>query len=225
MRPHLKFALGILSVILCIPFSSSAAELPLQELIDGIQKEYNRSEDLKADFTQEAYNRAVGRSQKAKGTVYLKKPNLMRWDYAEPDLQHFVIDGDTFWWYTPENNQVIKQPASTSFDSKIPLSFLGGVGNLQQDFHISYAKKEASGKGRVALLLLPRKQGGNLKQLIMEVEGFEIRQVSMEDAYGNLTTLVLSNMRINQKIAAERFRFVPPPGAQVISPEDFPGGF
>jgi outer membrane lipoprotein carrier protein len=149
----------------------------------------------------------------------------MRWDYRAPDIQHFIIDGETFWWYTPQNNQVIKQPTSATFDSKIPLSFLGGVGNLRKDFHISYAKEGMSQKGWQTLLLLPKKPTGNLKQLIMEVEGVEIRRVSMEDAFGNRTTISLSNMRINQNIPIERFRFTPPPGVQVISPEDFPTGF
>jgi outer membrane lipoprotein carrier protein len=224
MRPRTWIIPGILLSILIFSYSSPAAVLSLDELVDRIQQQYNRAEDLNAEFTQEAYNQAVDRAQKARGKVYLKKPNLMRWDYEGPDLQHFIIDGETFWWYTPQNNQVIKQPASATFDSKIPLSFLGGVGNLRQDFHISYAE-EVSKQGWQALLLLPKKTTGNLKKLIMEVEGFEIRRVSMQDAFGNKTTLLLSNMRINQNIAIERFRFVPPPGVQVISPEDFTGGF
>lgn len=225
MRPRAWIISGMLLSALIFTYASPAiAVLPLDELVDRIQQQYNQADDLCADFTQEAYNQAVGRTQKAKGKVYLKKPNLMRWDYEDPDLQHFIIDGEIFWWYTPQNNQVIKQPASATFDSKIPLSFLGGVGNLRQDFHISYAE-EVSKKGWQALLLSPKKTMGNLKQLIMEVEGFEIRRVSMQDAFGNKTTILLSNMRINQNMTVDRFRFVPPPGVQVISPEDFPGGF
>ena len=224
MKPYLIMARGMFLAVLFFSYHSAAAKLPLEDLVDGIQTEYNRYEDLKADFTQEAYNKAVGRSQKARGEVYVKKPDLMRWDYAEPDLQHFIIDGETFWWYTPENNQVIKQPVTSTFDSKIPLSFLGGVGNLKQDFHISYSKKEVR-QGWSALLLVPKKPSGNLKELIMEVEGFEVRQVSMEDGYGNLTKILLSNIRVNQGTPVERFRFTLPPGVQVITPEDFPGGF
>ncbi len=59
----------------------------------------------------------------------------------------------------------------------------------------------------------------------VEPEVFEIRRVTMEDAFGNRTTLLLSDVRINQEISGERFRFDPPPGVQVITPEDFPGGF
>jgi len=224
MRPRTWIIPGILLCILNISYSFPAAALSLDELVDRIQQQYNRADDLSADFTQEAYNQAVGRTQKARGKVYLKKPNQMRWDYEKPDVQHFIIDGKTFWWYTPQNNQVIKQPASATFDSRIPLSFLGGVGNLRQDFHISYAE-EASKEGGQTLLLLPKKTTGNLTKLIMEVKGFEIRRVSMQDAFGNKTTLLLSNMRVNQNITIERFHFVPPPGVQVISPEDFPGGF
>jgi outer membrane lipoprotein carrier protein len=199
--------------------------VPLDKLIDSIQEAYNRADDLDADFTQEAYNRTVGRTQKAEGKVYIKKPDLMRWDYREPDPQHFIIDGKIFWWYTPQNNQVIKKPSSATFDSRIPLSFLGGVGSLRRDFDISYAKQKVSRKGWRALLLVPKKPTGNLKQLIMEVEGVEIRRVSMEDGFGNRTTIILSNMRVNQNIPIERFSFTPPPGIQIISPEDFPGGF
>ena len=215
----------VISGVVGFSFPSSAAKAELDKLIEGIQQQYNRAEDLSADFTQEAYNRTVGRTQKAKGRVFLTKPNLMRWDYDEPDLQHFIIDGETFWWYTPQNNQVVKKPASTSFDSKLPLSFLGGVGNLRQDFYISYAQEKINKRGWSSLLLLPREPTINLKQLLMDVERFEIRRISMEDAFGNRTTIFLSNMRVNRHIPSERFRFVLPPGVQVITPQDFPGGF
>ncbi len=117
--------------------SSPAAQLPLEELVDRIQQTYNRAEYLTANFSQEAYNKTADRTQKAKGKVYLKKPDLMRWDYEEPDLQHFIVDGKTFWWYTPQNNQVIKQPTSAAFDSRIPLSFLGGGRESSSGFSYS----------------------------------------------------------------------------------------
>lgn len=207
--------------------SSQKSVLPLEDLIDRIQQTYNKAKYMTADFTQEAYNQTIGRSQNAKGKVYLKKPNLMRWDYEEPDIQYFIVDGKTFWWYTPESNQVIKQPTAAAFDSRIPLSFLGGLGVIRRDFHIQYSKEKISREGWLSLLLSPRNPTGAFTQLTMEVDPdvFEIRRVIMEDGFGNRTILLLSNMRVNQEISAERFRFDPPPGVQVITPEDFPGGF
>jgi outer membrane lipoprotein-sorting protein len=91
MITRVWIALGLLF----FTYPSQAAQLPLDELIDRIQEAYNLAEDLDADFTQEAYNKAVGRTQKAEGKVYVKKPNLMRWDYR-PTLCAGITGHPTF---------------------------------------------------------------------------------------------------------------------------------
>ncbi|MBI4594425.1 MAG: outer membrane lipoprotein carrier protein LolA, partial [Candidatus Rokubacteria bacterium] len=51
----------------------------LEEVVEGLEGVYAKITDLRAEFTQNAFNRSLGQTIKAEGVVYLKKPGKMRW--------------------------------------------------------------------------------------------------------------------------------------------------
>jgi outer membrane lipoprotein-sorting protein len=40
--------------------------------------------DLRAEFTQTAFNKSLGQNIAAQGTVFLKKGGKLRWEYSQP---------------------------------------------------------------------------------------------------------------------------------------------
>src|SRR5215213_8519416 len=53
----------------------------LETLINALQTKYDRLTSLAADFTQ-VYNARGERTRRESGTLLLKKPGRMRWDYT-----------------------------------------------------------------------------------------------------------------------------------------------
>jgi outer membrane lipoprotein carrier protein len=212
-----KWCLFLPVVAASIFFIRSAAALTLGEVVAKLQQQQNTTATMVAHFTQTAYSKALNQYQKAEGTVYIKKPGMMRWDYAPPEEQLFVINDETFWWYTPHTKQVIKKRTETAFDSPLPLAFLNGMGELAQNFNIQFATGEHP-PGGYALELVPKKPQVNLKKMVLLVdeEQFYIRQVVMYDFYDNVTTLDFSQHKINTPIADELFEFEVPLGVQVV---------
>ena len=51
------------------------------------------------------------RPQKGEGKVYFKKKGMMRWDYQVPN-QKLISNGQTLWYYQPEENQVFVSDVS-----------------------------------------------------------------------------------------------------------------
>src|SRR5262249_43161783 len=109
------------------------------EIVDKMQKFYERTQDFKADFRQVQTDKVFGRKRVFDGTVKFKKPGKMRWDYKTPEKKLFVSDGKTLWLYEPEDNQAFKQSLT---DSALPtaVTFLSGQGKLEKEFDVTMAE-------------------------------------------------------------------------------------
>src|SRR6476646_345215 len=128
-------ALVVLAVIVALP--SLAISQELDQGVAGVDATYGKINDLRAEFTQSAYNRSLGQDIKAEGIVYLKKGGKMRWDYKSPSPQQIVSDGSSLWVYTPELNQVNKGNAPKALAGPAG-SFLSGLGKLREEFTVRF---------------------------------------------------------------------------------------
>src|SRR5262245_64016660 len=84
----------------------AAVALTLDEAVSALEQAQRRVTDLKAPFRQAAHNKALNQTIDARGTLYLKKPGRLRWEYQTPTPQEIVSDGTRLWIYTPELKQV-----------------------------------------------------------------------------------------------------------------------
>src|SRR5271155_2837918 len=68
-----------------------------------------------------------GRLQRVEaGQVYFRRPGKMRWEYASPEKNLFLVDGKTAWFYVPADHSVTRVPAKRSADWRTPLALLAG---------------------------------------------------------------------------------------------------
>ena len=79
------FAL-VASFALATPSAGSSSEL-----IEKIQKKYEETRSLEADFTQKTRSKAASMGTLARGRLFFLKPRAIRWDYEQP-RQQFVIN-------------------------------------------------------------------------------------------------------------------------------------
>ena len=63
----------------------------IRQLARAVDDHYNHLRSLQADFT-EIY-RGAGAERVESGTLWLKKPRKMRWEYRSPKEKLFVSDG------------------------------------------------------------------------------------------------------------------------------------
>ncbi len=218
-------AFGVIPLLTISNRAQAATPPTLNEVVDNIQKQYEKMRELEADFVQESFNKTLRKSQKAQGKLYMKKPGLMHWDYQKPEKQIIVVDGKFFWWYTPHTKQVIQQKFDQAMDSNLAITFMGGLGKMQEDFKIDFASKPKAGKP-FELKLVPSRPQANVVHLIQTVNAktYQTQKVALQDFYGNITTISFTNMKINPGLEKSLFEFIPPLGTQVITPEDFPPG-
>ncbi|HXJ82872.1 MAG TPA: outer membrane lipoprotein carrier protein LolA [Candidatus Methylomirabilis sp.] len=213
-RASLLLALG---VVLALAEPSDAQDL--DQVVAGIEATYGKINDLRADFTQVAYNRSLGQDIKAEGVVYIRRGGKMRWDYKSPSPQQIVSDGTSLWVYTPELNQVNKGSAPKALAGPAG-SFLAGLGRLRNEFSVRFlnpaAKVDAA--GRPVLDLVPKNPSPLLTRLVLTVDpkDYIVRQAVLYDQLQNTVTMNFSKVTINSGLADSLFAFTPPPGAAVV---------
>src|SRR2546429_6236557 len=113
---------------LLIPSLSGAEVLDVHALARAVDEHYNRLRTVQAEFT-EIY-RGSGIERTESGTLWLKKPGKMRWEYRPPREKLFLSDGKDAWFYLPGVRQVRKTPVRKLDDLRSPLGFLLGMPRL-----------------------------------------------------------------------------------------------
>lgn len=184
-------------------------------LATKVQRFYESTADFAADFDQSYRYRAMRRTQQSSGTVQVKKPGLMRWDYAKPYPKQFVMDGKALYVFDPEDNAVTVNREFTSDGLSAAVTFLWGRGSLSDEFDISIANR--ADYGATVLELVPKKPQSGFTRLFFSVDpssGAVLTSVVI-DSQGNENRITFKNVKTNSGIAADRFRFEIPKGAVV----------
>ena len=175
--------------------------------------------DLKAPFRQAAHNRTLNQTVEARGTLYLKKPGRLRWEYQTPTPQEIVSDGKRLWVYTPELKQVNVVAAPQALAGPAG-SFLQGLGQVREHFHVRFLNpaEPTDAEGRVVLDLTPKQPQPLMARLIVSVDpkSWLVRQAVVHDELGNTVTVRFGETVVNSGLSDALFVFVPPPGATVV---------
>ena len=223
-----RVAVAVTVLLLAGPFAvapargASAAVTPadLAQVIAKVQARYDATRDFEARFRQELHLAAGGQTIESRGRVWFQRPGRMRWEYAAPELQTIVADGKHLWVHRPAEQQVLRSPLVEAFQAQAPVSFLLGVARLDEAF--TARRLESVGTGRVRLEVTPADAGeaADLGRLTLEVDSatWDLVAAVVRDPLGNQTRVELRELKRNRGIDAARFRFVPPPGADVIEP-------
>jgi outer membrane lipoprotein carrier protein len=113
--------------------------------ISQIQKTYDAIGNIQAHFVQESVVKSwnAEQVQKAQGKVFFKKEGKMFWDYQEPTPQQIISDGNTLWFYEPEDKQVTVTTVGAGFQSQISADLLNGTAQLKRDFEVKEMTSEA----------------------------------------------------------------------------------
>jgi outer membrane lipoprotein carrier protein len=188
----------------------------LDEAVSAVEATYRRVQDLKASFQQAAFNRTMNQTVEARGTLYLKKPGRLRWEYVTPTPQELISDGKTLWVYTPELKQV-NAPEALAGPAG---SFLQGLGQVREHFQARFLNpaQPADADGNIVLDLTTRQPQPLMARLILSVDprSWLVRKAVIHDELGNTVTVRFGEPSVNTGLADSLFVFVPPPGVAVV---------
>ncbi|HEX3741769.1 MAG TPA: outer membrane lipoprotein chaperone LolA [Terriglobales bacterium] len=205
---------------LCLCTSLGWALPSVHEVARQVDDHYNHLASLKADFTEIYQGSGMDRSES--GTLWLKKPGKMRWDYRSPEEKLFIDDGRTGWLYLPAEKQVRKSAMRNLDDLRSPLAFLLGKTKLEKELTgLSFAPDvEVWHSGDVILRGVPRNMEDTVRQVLLEITpGNQIARIMLYATDDSVTEYRFSNQEENVPVLDSQFRFSPPAGIEVIEDE------
>src|ERR1700686_2095956 len=153
------------------------------------------------------------------GTLWLKKPGKMRWEYRSPRAKLFVSDGKDAWFYVPADRQARKSAAKKLEDIRSPLAFLLGKTKLEKELPgLSLAPDvEPLAPGNVVLRGVPQALADRVSEILLEITpGHQIARIVIQEVDGAATEYRFGEIKENMAIADERFQFKPPPGTETV---------
>jgi outer membrane lipoprotein carrier protein len=215
--PGLRLTAALVGVLVLA--GPAAAAPTLDEAVSALEQAQRRVTDLKAAFRQAAVNKALNQTVEARGTLYLKKPGRLRWEYQAPTPQEIVSDGTRLWIYTPELKQVNVSAAPAALAGPAG-SFLEGLGQVREHFEPRFLNpaQPTDGAGLVVLDLVPKRPQPLMARLIVSVDprSWLVRQAVIHDELGNTVTVRFGDAVVNSGLPDSLFVFVPPPGVAVV---------
>jgi outer membrane lipoprotein carrier protein len=168
------------------PGSERAAELARK-----VQAYYESTHDLEARFQQTYTYSGFGRRQVSSGTLRVKKPGMMRWDYEQPSKKTVAVKGARLVQYEPEENQAYVDEKFDSSAMSAAVTFLLGKGDLAREFNLS------GGDGGT-LVLRPREADPRVESITLSVgPSGEVTATRVEDGAGNVNEVKLTGVRRN----------------------------
>lgn len=181
-------------------------------LIKKVDDHYNHLTSLRCHYTEHYAGMGMDRSEE--GTLLLKKPGRMRWNYAEPVGKVFVLDGKFAWFYTPGDTQAQRIPAKELDDLRSPLRFLLGHTQLKKELDGVVVAPEGLG---FRISGVPKGLGQRVKSLTLGVTATgAIERMKLEEIDGAVTDFTFSEMQENVPVQDGDFVFAVPAGVSVV---------
>jgi len=166
-----------------------------------------------ADFTQVVLDQDGKRIQSASGIMQFQRPGKFRWTYQKPYEQVIVGDGEKFWLYDVDLNQVTVKKLDAALGSS-PAALLSGSNEIERDFTL---KESGSQDGLDWLLATPKSIDSSFEKILMAFNAqAELVIMELNDQFGHKTVLRFSDLKRNPQLPPSQFKFVPPEGADVL---------
>jgi outer membrane lipoprotein carrier protein len=202
--------IGLLAVL------AFAGDARLDSLLKSVESRYNRAKTLQVVFHEEYTPQGKPRGSES-GTLMLRKPRLMRWDYDQPQGKLFVCDGKYLWLYTRSENRAERWKFQESEDMRAPLAFLLGKLNFEKDFRNLEVQPEGTEGKDVRIKAQPKTD--NLPYSAVEfvvTSDSRIKEVKVTGFDHSILHFVFDREQLDPTLDAKLFQFQVPKGAELV---------
>jgi outer membrane lipoprotein carrier protein len=193
------------------------AQTSVHQLADAIDHRYNGLHSMEAEFTEHYSGNGMDRTES--GTLWLKKPGKMRWEYHNPRPKIFVSDGKLAWFYVPGENQARQAQVKKLDDLRTPLRYLLGHTKLEKEFTGLSLAPDVKPVDPADTMLrgIPASLADRVSQVLLEITPeHRIARLVVDELDGSTTEFSFAREQDDPALADERFEFKPPVGVSVL---------
>jgi outer membrane lipoprotein carrier protein len=212
-KTALRSGLAIVLIALCLPlWAADAPPVDAVAVAHRVDAYYDNLRSLRADFSESYQGMGIHREEH--GTLLLRKPGKMRWDYAKPAGKVFILDSKYGWFYSPGDSEAQRIAASKMNDMRSPLRFLLGHTKIEKELDGLTLARD----GDVYRLSgIPKGMNQQVANVTLGVTAQGVIQsMTITETSGALTAFTFTNSQPNAAAPESEFVFHPPAGITVI---------
>lgn len=204
MRRLLHVA-AVMLALAAAPTAQASAVAALREFLA-------QTKTARGEFTQQVTRGQTAAAPPSSGTFSFERPGKFRWTYVKPYEQVLVADGERLFLYDKDLNQVTVKKVAAALPAS-PASILFGGNEFERDFVVT----DAGMRDGVAWLnAVPRAKDSQFERIEIGFRDGVPAAMVIADSFGQVSRLAFSRFERNARIDPQQFRFVPPPGADVL---------
>lgn len=190
-----------------------AAAAPAQASAVAALREFlAQTKTARGEFTQQVTRGSAQAAPPSTGTFFFERPGRFRWIYVAPYEQVLVADGQRLFLYDKDLNQVTVRKIAAALPAS-PASILFGGTDFERDFVVSDA---GTRDGVEWLQAVPRAKDSQFERIEIGFRDSVPVAMVLADSFGQVSRLAFSRFERNATLDPQLFRFVPPPGADVL---------
>ena len=213
-------------ILLWIPFSLSSpilADDQLSGILDGVLERYSNLPGLEVRYKREIITKSMALlgdqmgTDLAYGRIYFKPTNFLKVEQDTPRPETVTTDGDTLWWYIPQENLVYQYPSQKLGKELMLLNdIFHGLKDVGESFNV--VQSDIDDEQEYNLQLIPNPPWQEIEHIKLSVarDNFNIRMVEIHNYFGSITRFILEDFSIKENLEELFFRFVAPEGVRVV---------
>jgi outer membrane lipoprotein carrier protein len=200
-------ALRLLAAAAALSLAGSA----WADAVDTLRSFVRDVKSGRAAFTQVVTSPDGAKKKTSTGSFEFARPDRFRFAYAKPFEQLIVADGQKVWIWDPDLRQASSRKMAAALGAT-PAALLAG-GSLDAEFELAPLPAK---DGLDWAQATPKQKDGMFQSMRVGFRGKDLAAVEIVDSFGQRSLLSFTQWAPNAAIAPEQFRFVPPPGADVV---------
>jgi len=207
----MKHITGLLVLVL-FNFSQTAEDIALK-----VEAKLRSLQSIQANFKHNYFSSSISTPLKEKGNFYFKKPDLMKWEYKEPEKRIYLLKDGFFFEYIPEDKQIIRYDLSKEGYEPEILFLLSGKKKISDNYSLEFSPFPTEHRKAFQLKLTPN-QEVDYSFILLEIneKSWLIQKAIFFDWAGNKQEFHFERIRANKPLALDLFELNAPPGVKII---------
>jgi outer membrane lipoprotein carrier protein len=189
---------------------AAAAQKP-DAVVKSVQAFYKSKKHATITFRQTYTNATFGKADPTQdGTLYIKKPGKMRWDYyrKQKPTKHVISNGKKLWVIDRGNKEVVVKKLDKS-NLPSAITFLYGKGDLLKDYSAAISTAGTYGaNGDIVLDLTPNAASAQVAELFLVVDptDYHVKESVIVDSAKNTNHFEFDAADYDASIADTTFK-------------------
>ena len=188
-----------------------------EEVAKKTEERLRSYRSFQARFEQTYFSSTVSTPLKEKGNFYFKRPDLMKWEYTDPEEKFFLVKDDIFWDYNREENQLIKYSLTKEGQESEILSLLSGQMRILDNYSVENSPFPTKNSKAYQIKLTPLEEDPDTFILLeINEKNWLIQKAIFFDWAGNKTEYHFTRIKINISLPDDTFELKVPDDVEII---------